>query len=148
MGVRDFNSNFTELFIKDCGYSLLSMHKHKSKFHITDKLIETRDSIVNLMEIHHNTSNANLLNSEYRGDNLYKTISNPELLDAYLEMISTIFAIDEVRKKRSQNQFSAFAAINDYRIYKFMYDPIVMQHILENDQLVGAKTSRFHDSQK
>ena len=148
MTVKDFNGLFTELFIKDCGYSLLNLHKLKSKYYITDRLVEIRDAIVDLMDMHHNTSNVNLLNSKYEGDNLYQSIENPELVDAYLEMISSIFAIDEVRKKKNHNAFNAYAALNDYKIYKFLYDPVVMKHILDGSQIEGGKTSRFHDSPK
>lgn len=102
---------------------------------LTHRLIEMRDTIVTLMEMHHFTSYQNLLNHSdvnkhrFRDTNLYMTIENETLFDCYLEMIQQMYAIDEARSISASDNFDMSRSKFLFCLYKYLYDPVLMNYV-------------------
>ena len=89
---------------------------------IQEMLIELRDSILGLMDMHRRADSTSQ-------NPIYLSAYNPHLIDAYLEMISVVFAVDEVRANPDTFFPIMRNAISDFNMHKFLFDPIVLKHI-------------------
>jgi len=114
------------------------------------KCIEIRDTILKLMEMHFWTSNDNILDLNSQDPNIYNTIENKDLFDAYLEMITVIFSIEEIREKthasysETDNVISPIKeAVNRFRTYRFLYDPMLLNYINNHTHQLSKEFHRF-----
>lgn len=100
MAVREFEAIYPDIFVKNYTLHLVGFKTYQEKAYVTDRLIEIKDNILNLMEMHHNDSLTNQLDPIYEGENIYQTITNEPLFDAYMQMIMLIYSTQEINGKK------------------------------------------------
>jgi hypothetical protein len=126
--VEEYSSFFTEYMIRDI-ITLLCKQRIEYKIKIVDRLIEIRDTILSLMELHH-CPDVQSLTREIDVENPFESLTNEHLFNSYLQMISSFYAIDEIRMKQRDGVVDLKPALNTTRMYKYLYDSVVMNHVI------------------
>jgi len=107
-------------------------HKIVNKeIYIVDKLIQQRDSLLTLMEIHHNGNVSNLINKT-KTNNIYQTLINKKLFKAYCELITTHYTLAELNHTGTFDWKDTDASFNSYKIYKYLFNPVIMEFIISS----------------
>ena len=141
-----YKNDFTLNVIKDISVQL-SFSKNLHSVKTNDRLIEIRDTILALMEMHHCPDIACLLNTHQNPENPFNTLANPILFRSYLEFVSTYFAIDAIRIKGDDKFFDSQNEINIFQIYRYLYDPKVVNYVLFDTGELEYE-SIFHSTKK
>ena len=102
--------------------------------HISKNLSIIRDSILTLMEIYHNGNISNILNESYAGKNYFQSLKDDRLIKAYCELIKSNFISQQITSNQKFDMKDTDNAVNNYQMYKYLMNPIVMEYIINNSE--------------
>mmetsp|Transcript_33589 Transcript_33589/g.33039 ORF Transcript_33589/g.33039 Transcript_33589/m.33039 type:complete len:271 (+) Transcript_33589:57-869(+) len=113
-----------------------NMYNNYIGFNFTIRLREIRESIIKLMQLHFRENYDNIFDRNYTEKNLFKTIINEKLFDAYFEMLITLCSIESQKPMYNSNSTgprkkmgSLQEGLYRNKMYKYLYDPALCDYI-------------------
>ena len=126
MVVSDFDKNFNDFAFKDSVLTLTHFRGYAAKIYFINKMVEIRDSILVLMDMHQNSD------WSFAGSNV---LFNKSLFDSYLNMITILHSLEESHSFDDGNWFNSLKTMNYYRLYKYLYHPELIKYILKKSEI-------------
>lgn len=120
MVVAEYDNYFNDLAFKDSVLTLTHYRGYGSKIYFVNRMVEIRDSILALMEMHQNCD------CQLAGESV---LFNKSLFDAYLNMITILYSLEESQAVDEGYWFNSLRVVNQYKTYKYLHNPEMIKYV-------------------